>query len=166
MDSVTYRRATVADVPALVDLRTAFLTELGRGDEVDASLGKGMAQYFQTKLANGQFISEIAEAQNQVIACSGMVYYEYPPSPPRPSGRGAYIMNMYTHPDFRRRGIGATLLQKLIETARLARCERISLHALPLGQSIYVKAGFVPGHSEMVLNLNSSPGISDDQLLR
>ena len=75
-------------------------------------------------------------------------------------------MNMYTHPDFRRRGIGAALLARLIDAARDAGCERVSLHALPLGQSIYSKAGFSRGDSEMVLKLGGAAGMCDEELVR
>ena len=153
MSEITYRLASVGDAESLTSLRLAFLAEVSDSPEQIPSLQTSLHAYFKTKLASGEFVAFIAEKDCQIIATSGMVFSQHPPSPRNPEGRGAYIMNMYTLPAFRSQGIATNLLQRLIALARERRCTRITLHGLPAARSIYSKAGFVSGKSEMKLDL-------------
>jgi GNAT superfamily N-acetyltransferase len=155
MSEITYRLASVNDAESLASLRVDFLIAVGDVPEQVSSLQPALHTYFKTKLASGEFVAFLAEQNSQIIATSGMVFSEHPPSPRYPEGRGAYIMNMYTLPAFRGRGIATALLQKLITLARDRRCTRISLHGLPIAEAIYTKAGFVECKSEMKLDLQS-----------
>jgi GNAT superfamily N-acetyltransferase len=153
MGPIHYRLAAVADVDALVRLRIAFLAEVGQAIGDTPHLESTLRDYFSTHLTSGDFVSFLAESECNVVATSGMVFHVHPPSVKNPNGRGAHIMNMYTLPAFRGGGIATNLLQKLIDIARERECRRVFLYALPLGKSIYVKAGFVPVEPEMQLNL-------------
>ena len=68
-----------------------------------------------------------------------------------PSGRCAYIMNMYVRPDYRRRGIATAILDLLVTDARERGAGRIALEATEAGRPLYEKYGFVPALSEMAL---------------
>jgi GNAT superfamily N-acetyltransferase len=70
-----------------------------------------------------------------------------------PNGREAYIMNMYTRPQWRGQGIATAIFRRLLEIARQKDCTRVALHALPPGRPIYEKEGFVVGDKEMRLDL-------------
>ena len=60
-------------------------------------------------------------------------------------------MNMYTHPDYRRRGIALHILSLLVETAQARGVTAISLEATDMGRPLYERFGFVPMQSEMML---------------
>ena len=98
----------------------------------------------------------VAVANGQIVATSGLVIHRHPPSPSNLSGLTAYVMNMYTLPAWRGRGIATTLVDKLIELAKGKNCRRISLHATPMGRPVYARAGFVPAEAEMQLDLRGS----------
>ena len=68
-----------------------------------------------------------------------------------PSGYKAYIMNMYTHPDYRRRGIAYKMLDILVNEAKSKSINAISLEATEMGRLIYEKYGFVQMKNEMEL---------------
>jgi GNAT superfamily N-acetyltransferase len=152
MDEITYRAATVYDIAALTNLRLAFLTEVSTDPPGPRTRGD-ISEYFRRAIPAGQFFAYVAVAQSQIIASSGLVYHDHPPSQFHPTGREGYIMNMYTQPAWRRRGIATKIIQLLIEHAAKNRCDRVSLHTHPQGQSIYAKAGFIPVETEMRLNL-------------
>jgi len=146
------RLATIDDAKALVDLRTEFLAEVtASGGE--AEVVAALTAYFTRALKSGEFVAYVAEIDNRIVATSGMVFHRHPPSPTNLHGCEAYVMNMYTLPAWRERGIAAALLGRLIELARQTHCCRVSLHALPAARSIYVEAGFVPVDTEMRLDL-------------
>ncbi|MGD0769373.1 MAG: GNAT family N-acetyltransferase [Tepidisphaeraceae bacterium] len=155
MDAIIYyRRANALDVQSLVNLRLAFLAEISGASESDPVLRKSLAEYFSRTIPSEEFIGFVAVADGAIVATSGLVFHRHPPSNRNPTGREAYVMNTYTDPAWRRRGIASRLLQLLIEYARQNNCGKISLHALPKGRSIYVNAGFVPIETEMRLELH------------
>jgi ribosomal protein S18 acetylase RimI-like enzyme len=144
MGDVIYRRAVPADAGTLAAARAAFLREVGPGDTVDGILVEAMRSYFAETLSNGEFAAVVATVDGEVIATSGMAEHRNPPSPRNPFGRSGYIMNMYTVPAWRNRGIASTILRKLLELASEKGYSAVSLHALPGAQSLYSKAGFEP----------------------
>lgn len=154
MDEYAYRRATEADVDRLVELRMAFLAEVAGGDAADVELAGAIGKYFSDAIHSGEFVAFVAKADGVVIASSGMVFHRHPPSPANRSGRQSFIMNMYTVPPHRRRGIATQLLTRLLDHARACGCNSAALHALPQGRSMYERAGFTPTDTEMRLDLN------------
>jgi GNAT superfamily N-acetyltransferase len=153
MDAIIYyQRAKILDVQSLVNLRLAFLAEVSGATESDPVLRESLAEYFSRTIPSEEFIGFLAVADGAIIATSGLVFHRHPPSNRNPTGREAYIMNMYTAPAFRRRGIATRLLQLLIDHARQSDCGKISMHALPEGRSIYLNAGFVPIETELRLD--------------
>lgn len=67
------------------------------------------------------------------------------------TGQKAYIMNMYTHPDYRRRGIGIRTLDLLVKEALNRGVTSITLEATAMGQPLYEKYGFIKMNHEMEL---------------
>lgn len=61
-------------------------------------------------------------------------------------------MNMYTHPEYRRRGIAAKTLDLLVGAAKSAGIDAISLEATAMGRPLYEKYGFVRMNDEMELS--------------
>jgi ribosomal protein S18 acetylase RimI-like enzyme len=153
MPEIHYCRATLEDVQSLTDLRLDFLAEVNGYRPTDDSMRNALRHYFTQSISAGEFVACLAFAESQAIASSGLAFHHHPPSNRNPTGREAYIMNMYTVPEYRRRGIATKLLQMLIDKARESGCGKISLHVLPNGRSIYVKAGFAAIETEMRLNL-------------
>ena len=67
------------------------------------------------------------------------------------SGKKAYIMNMYTNPNYRRKGIAYKTLDMLVEAAKDRGIKQISLEATEMGRPLYEKYGFTQMESEMEL---------------
>ena len=152
-NEATYRPAAIGDLNQLVTLRCAFLREAVPEEPVDDPIADAIRGYFEKSLADGSFSAFIAEATGRIIATSGMVIHHHPPTRRNPTGKIAYIMNMYTLPEFRRRGIATELLKRLAESARAAHCRRVCLHALVGTRDFYGRCGFEPVKSEMRLEL-------------
>ena len=58
-------------------------------------------------------------------------------------GRHAIVLNVYTEPEWRRRGLGERLMQEVLAWARRERLDRLVLHASTAGRSLYQRLGFV-----------------------
>jgi len=63
------------------------------------------------------------------------------------------MMNMYTLPAWRGRGIATALLRHLIQLARQTNCSRVSLHATPKAVPVYARLDFKSADAEMRLAL-------------
>ncbi|NHJ41005.1 MAG: GNAT family N-acetyltransferase [Asgard group archaeon] len=148
--------ATEEDIPQLIELRIEFLNEvhIKTTDEALIIYRKHLERYFRKHMKDGLFLAWIAldEKQN-IIATSGMVIVIKPPQLWNLQGIEAYIMNMYTKPEWRRKGIGSALLEKLLEESKKRGINEIALHATSIGRSLYEKYGFKPNHHYMNLFL-------------
>jgi GNAT superfamily N-acetyltransferase len=154
MDSVIYyRRATADDLEILITLRLAFLAELSGANPADSALRSAISEYFTKSIAGGGFAAFLAQAGGRTVSVGGLIYDQHAPSNRNPTGREGYIMNMYTLPEFRRRGIGSRILEMLIAEARENQCGKIALHAAGGARGIYEKFGFSPVDAEMRLKI-------------
>ena len=68
-------------------------------------------EYFSKALGDNTFISWIALYNKVIVATSGLSFSVVPPFPDVLDGKVAYIMNMYTFPNYRNRGIGTELFK-------------------------------------------------------
>ncbi|MFX0094956.1 MAG: GNAT family N-acetyltransferase [Candidatus Hodarchaeota archaeon] len=146
------RRAKKTDVDELVALRMELLREIGnisKDCKVNV-LKKSIRQFFIQKLPKEEFIAWIAEVDEGIIGTSGLIFCEKPPLANNVSGFEGYIMNMYTVPEWRGKGVASTLLQKLMSYLKTRKIQVIRLHAEEAGKAIYKKAGFEPIFTEML----------------
>ncbi len=145
-ERIEYRRATVADVEVLVDYRVRFLNALyDHADDAETdAVRRSLRKYFGRALSAGDFVAWLAECDGRVIGTSGMVLWEFPARyGGTESGRAGYILNMYTIPEARRKGVCTQLLNRLIDEAKDKGLKYVHLHASKDGINIYRKAGFV-----------------------
>ena len=68
-----------------------------------------------------------------------MTYFRVMPTYHNPSGEKAYIMNMYTSPEYRRQGIAYKTLDLLVQDAKSRGIDAISLEATDMGRPLYEK---------------------------
>ena len=153
MEQLVYRRADLADVGALAELRAQFLAEVVNANAGDPTLLDALSRYFSAALPNEEFVAFVAISESRIIATSGLVFHRHPPSATNLDGKSAYLMNMYTLSAWRGRGIASRLLIDLVGFARRSGCRRAKLHALPKATALYERAGFTPVEGEMELRL-------------
>lgn len=157
-EHLVIRLGVADDVESLVALRATFLAEVASADPTDPALLSALRRYFAAAVPAGEFVAALAVHDGRVVASSGLVYHRHPPSPGNLAGCEAYVMNMYTLPAWRGRGLATALLARLVDVARAGGCCRVVLHALPLARAVYDRAGFVPADGEMRLDLRGTPG--------
>jgi GNAT superfamily N-acetyltransferase len=138
------RLATLNDIPILVELRKQQLIDEGLPpiSNIDMNIDRQLSDYFTATISDDSFISWVMENDGEIIATSGLCFYLLPPNYSNPTGKTAYITNMYTKPEYRRKGIAAELLNMVIDEAKSRGYKVIRLHTSEYGKSIYEKAGF------------------------
>jgi len=156
-EQIHYRRAQTSDIEILIDFRIRFLNELYNHPENEESeiIKKALREYFSHAIPANDFVAWLAEYNGKPVGTSGMVVWQVPSRyGGLESGRLGYILNMYTIPEARKKGICTHLLNRLIKEARSLGLKYIHLHASVDGMNIYKRAGFVePNLAELELKL-------------
>lgn len=156
-EKIVYRRARIDDAPDLVDCRIRFLNTQYNHSEDDETktLRKSLLEYLTRAIPSNDFIAWVAEYNRKIVATSGMVVWQIPARYRGiETGKLGYLLNFYTIPEARRKGISTRLLNELIREARLLGLRHLHLHASKDGINIYRKAGFAePEMPELVLKL-------------
>ncbi len=148
-----YQRATIEDLEELVRTRIIVLRAANKLDEnTDMSeVEEQSRDYYKKALADGTHTAYLVYDNDRFIGAGGVSYYRVMPTYHNPSGEKAYIMNMYTAPDYRRKGIAFKTLDLLIQDAKERGITAISLEATDMGRPLYEKYGFVKMDDEMEL---------------
>lgn len=121
-------------------------------DEVDMSEVKMESyQYYQKALHDGSHVAYLVFDGKRFVGAGGVSYFQVMPTYHNPSGKKAYIMNMYTDPEYRRRGIAFKTLDILVKDIKNKGITAISLEATEMGRPLYEKYGFVAMNNEMEL---------------
>ncbi len=153
----TIRRATLADLETLVALRFGLFRDLGRSLDAagTVALGAAMRAYFTKELPPERFIGWLAcDDEGAPIGCGGFVFVRRPPQAGDLSGCEGYIMNMYTEPAWRGRGVASLLVRAILDFARAAGVQQVNLHASAQGRPVYERAGFAALATEMGITLD------------
>lgn len=151
------RKANLDDIDELIEFRIHFLKEIQDypSDEEIETFINSLKDFFLEKMKSNEFIAWLVESNNEIIATSGLSFLQKPPHFINMTGKFAYIMNMYTRPEWRRKGIASKLLERLFEEIKQNGIQSVVLHATPTGRPLYEKYGFRDndGDKEMILKL-------------
>lgn len=148
-----YKRATLEDINTLVETRIEVLRAANKLC-ADTDMGEVERQsylYYQKALSDGSHVAYLVFDESGCIGTGGVSFFQVMPTYHNPSGKKAYIMNMYTNPKYRRKGIAYKTLDMLIKEIKSKGISSISLEATDMGRPLYEKYGFVKMNSEMEL---------------
>ena len=153
-DEITVRTAAVDDAPVIVHHRHAMFADMGVGDESEReAMDATFAPYVRRGLADGSYLGWLAQATDgRVVAGGGLVAHEWFTRPGDLTGRRAYILNVYTEPDYRGRGLARRIMHEIVNWCRAQGFRSVSLHASQFGRPLYKALGFEPTN-EMRLRL-------------
>jgi len=160
--TLSYKRAVPEDLDLLVETRIEVLRAANLLDS-SVEMPEVAAQaraYYRRALADGSHIAYMVFDGPRLAGTGGVSFFQVLPTYHNPTGRKAYIMNMYTRPAYRRRGIAGTVLDLLVSAAKEAGIAAISLEATDMGRPLYERYGFVGMEHEMELPEQRSPAES------
>jgi ribosomal protein S18 acetylase RimI-like enzyme len=147
-EDIAIRAATLDDVATIIHQRHQMFVDMGVTD------GAGLARmdnlfepWVRERLASGEYAGWLATIRTSAgversVAGSGLLIYNWVPSVFDPIGRRGYVLNVYTDPAYRGRGLARKLVDRTLEHARAQGLYVVSLHASEMGRSIYESLGF------------------------
>ncbi|MCB6609103.1 GNAT family N-acetyltransferase [[Clostridium] symbiosum] len=150
---LTYKKASLEDLELLTETRITVLRAANKLDDtVDMNIVKEQSRdYYRHFLADESHIAYLVYDGETFAGSGGISFFRVMPTFHNPDGRKAYIMNMYTAPEYRRKGIGRQTLGLLVAAAREKGITAISLEATDMGRPLYEKFGFIGMEHEMEL---------------
>jgi GNAT superfamily N-acetyltransferase len=147
-DHFSLRRASAADLASVVGLRIDFeritrdsgsLDEGARRSELESLLGPD--------IASGRLLAWLAEEGGRAV---GQAALRLRPGAGAPEGE---LLNVYTVPGRRGRGIGGALVALAVAEARRLGLSRLRLRPTEDSRRIYEREGFRAEGRDMVLGL-------------
>src|SRR5262245_30163658 len=145
MDDLAIRPAGIRDINYILRHRRAMFREMGHHDAaVLDCMQAASEEYFEQALADGSYLAWMAEIGGRVAGGGGIVVVRWPGNPDFPGTRRGWILNIYTEPEFRRRGIARRIMQTILDWCRAEGFYHVSLHASSEGRAVYESMGFQP----------------------
>jgi GNAT superfamily N-acetyltransferase len=88
------------------------------------------------------FVVDHPEEAGRLVACAAGTVAKRLPTPLNPPGIAGYVQWVCTDPDFRRQGLGRSVMEALLEWYDERTVPTVELHATPVAEALYVSLGF------------------------
>jgi GNAT superfamily N-acetyltransferase len=153
-DTFRIRRATAQDAGIVAWHRARMFQDMGdvSGDAFEILRAKARAR-LKEWLDSGDYVGWLATPANQPEMVVGGAGVQLQPILPRPvnastvgEGRQGTVVNVFTEPQWRRRGIAGLLIKEIITWSKDEHLDRLLLHASDEGRSLYERLGFIAGN--------------------
>ncbi len=154
-DGFTLRRATTDDLDTLVAHRRLMFEDMGYDDQpaMDSMAAK-LCPWLLERMASGDYLAWLVCAPDGSIAAgTGLWLMDWIPHMVGKGERRGNILNVYTAPDYRRRGLARELMKAALDWCRENQIDTIILHSSPAGRTLYEEMGFA-ATNEMRLRLS------------
>ena len=141
---IEVRRIDIKDVVILTKYRLEYLEEMQgtMNNEYKAALEIELNNHFKSEMTHDRVFAFMALRGEKILSFGAMVIKRIPGDSSKPVYLEGDILNMYTIPDERRKGISSLILQELINEAKRRGISKISLHTSKDGEKLYRKFGF------------------------
>lgn len=151
---ITYKITSASDLETLISIRLEMLLQVNNLPS-DYSFSKDFVNETKEYYENGNQTTVLAfDSETQkAIGCATLSYIYIMPTFDHPTGKRGHLMNVYSNPDYRRKGIGKTMVQLLIDEGKKKGITEISLDATQMGEKLYSAMGFSKNDAAMVLEL-------------
>jgi len=133
-----YRRSVDTDVSFFVQFRKILLER-----EDDNSMDDIFVDYFVNSLHDKSLVAWVAEEDKRIVSMVCLAVCQIGPGFTNPSGKIAYVSNVYTILNFRRQGVAANLMREAIDDVKSQGIKRVLLSSSDMAKPLYVNLGFV-----------------------
>jgi GNAT superfamily N-acetyltransferase len=149
------RRATPGDAPVIAWHRARMFQDMGElpGPAFEPLRARA-AEHLAGALGRGEYVGWLASPEGKpgtVVAGAGVQLRRALPHPLAlpdgavgiAEGRHGIVLNVFTEPEWRRRGVAELLMRHVLAWAAEQRLDRLVLHASEQGRPLYERLGFV-----------------------
>jgi GNAT superfamily N-acetyltransferase len=150
----TLRLAEAAEADVLARHRASMFLDMGEADDRAASIIENSSlDHLAALIEAREYFGFLAEHDGEVVGGGGVWLRPVLPRPGALQGAlEAYVLNVYTEPEHRRRGVARAIMEAILDWSREQQVTRVVLHASKDGRSLYESLGFEPSN-EMRIKL-------------
>ncbi len=112
------------------------------GQKAEETLLLANRRYYEKHITDGSHYALVATFNGNECGCGAVCFTDELPSPDNPSGKCAYLMNIYVREGFRNHGIAHKIVLRLIEESTRRGCGKIYLESTEEGRPVYQSLGF------------------------
>jgi GNAT superfamily N-acetyltransferase len=141
---ITIREAQPSESAIILHHRRSMFRDMGEGtvEELDRMV-KVTDPWLARALADGSYRHWLAlDASSRVVGGGGALLCPWPANPKDPCTQRAVILNVYTEPEFRKRGIARQVMVTILAWVKEQGLRSVNLHASAEGRPLYEKLGF------------------------
>lgn len=140
---MTVETAGIKDIPSLVKMRMEYLKEDHDriGEEDEKLIRDRLPEYFRTHL-NKDLFCYVIRQKEEIVSCAFLLIIEKPMSPSFLNGRTGTVLNVFTKPEYRRKGYAKAILKQLLFSADQKELSTVELKATDAGYPLYKSIGF------------------------
>jgi len=141
---ITIRETNADDIEEILEHRRRMFFDMGHRETVLEVIVRSSRPYMERYLADGSYRGWFAIAHDgRVAAGVGLLITPLVSGPLAPENvHRAYLLNVYTYAEFRKRGLARELTQKAIDYCRAGGFKVLWLHASKYGRPLYESMGF------------------------
>jgi GNAT superfamily N-acetyltransferase len=153
LGDVILRKATLCDIPEILRQRRRMYEDMHYTDaDALTEMMRLSADYLAKVMPDGSFHAWLACINDKPVAGGAIIVSPWLAHPYDLECRRATILNVFTDPEHRRRGIARQLMETMIAWCQEQGLARVTLHASDDGRHLYESLGFEPSN-EMQLKL-------------
>ena len=140
------RKAGIEDTDLILKLRMDYLyyedeKEIGSQEE-QQDVKEKLKIYLQKRIPTGDFIAYVAEDNGNVLSTAFLSIIERPPRTPFASNLTGTVYNVFTYPEFRRKGYATKVMSAILDEAKALNLKSVDLLATKDGIYLYETLGF------------------------
>ena len=144
MDTYHIRPATPQDLEVVLAHRRRMFEDMGFTERqaLDIMIAAS-TPLIRRGLMDGTYRGWLVETTGDVIvAGGGVIMLQFQPHPLDARPQRAWVVNMFTDPEHRRRGLARRLVQTIVEWCRKEGMRFLYLHSSDDGRPLYDSMGF------------------------
>lgn len=146
------KSASLADAELLAEQRTRIYKDIINPADINI-FRQSTTNVYKNLLDKNELFAWFIEFESKAVAGAGLIIKNLLPNTTNPKGcTGAFIVQLYTEPAYRRRGFAKLLMNTIMEWCRNQNIERVTLQATADGIPLYKTFGFT-STKEMRLDL-------------
>lgn len=129
------------DIETLMSWRKEVIRHVF-GIEADNTLLDANSEYYRRHIPDGTHQAIIASICGEDAGVGSICMSEELPSPDNPTGKCAYLMNIYVREQHRNHGAAKMIISHLVNVAKAHGCGKIYLESTDMAKPLYRECGF------------------------
>ena len=141
---ITIREAAPGESAIILHHRRSMFRDMGEGtvEELDRMV-EVARPWLARALGDGSYHHWLAlDGSGRVAGGGGVLLCPWPANPKDPCTKRAVILNVYTEPEFRNRGIARQIMHTILAWVKERGLRAVNLHASDEGRHLYETLGF------------------------